>query len=119
MYSAPLRFHDLTVPPAAPSAPLNVKVTWLNDTHINVTWHALTLLEAGGFVNNYTVSYGSGKSNEVTVPMNRTSVLVGGLSQDNEVCVEVWASNGAGAGMRSEQKCISPSKSAGGGRKIP
>ena len=90
---------------AAPNLPPhNVTVLRLNGTHINVSWVPLSLVEARGFIVNYTVSVGpAGGGDMVTVHVqaNETSAVIGGLDPRLAYSVKVWASTVAGHGLPS------------------
>jgi len=76
----------------------------LNGTHINVSWVPLSLVEARGFIINYTVSVGpAGGGDVVTVHVqeNETSAVIGGLDPRQAYSVKVWASTVAGRGLPS------------------
>ena len=75
---------------------------------MTVSWNLLTLVEARGFVRNYTVFYSPVSSGskrqqtramfEVTVDGNTT---IGGLNESLVYSVQVSANTGAGTGARS------------------
>ena len=76
----------------------------LNGTHINVSWVPLTLVEARGFIINYTVSVGPANGGEVVtvhVQKNETSAVFGGLDPRLAYSVKVWANTAAGRGLPS------------------
>ena len=84
--------------------PHNVTVFRLNGTHINVSWVPLTLVEARGFIINYTVSVELSSGGEVVtvhVQENETSAVIGGLDPRQAYSVKVWASTVAGHGLPS------------------
>ena len=81
----------------------------LNDTHMNVSWELLTLIQARGHVTNYTVSYQPTGSVEVetkVVPGDQNSVVIGGLDPYEAYSVQVWANTTAGRGNTSETLTI-------------
>jgi len=100
---------------AAPNVPPhNVTVLRLNGTHINVSWVALSLVEARGFIVNYTVSVGpAGGGDVVTVHVqeNETSAVIGGLDPRLAYSVKVWANTAAGHGLPSNITNVKPLES--------
>ena len=76
---------------------------WLNDTAVRVTWEPLTLIEARGFIMNYTVilqPQGSKKRADgsivTIVPYNVSNVTITGLDPKLAYSVSVSASTAAG-----------------------
>ena len=77
---------------------------WLNDTAIRVTWKLLTLIEARGFITNYTITLqpqGSRKRADddsiiTTVPHNISDVTITGLDPKLAYSVSVSVSTVAG-----------------------
>ena len=65
--------------------PMILEVIRINDTAIRVTWEPLTLIEARGFIKNYTITLqpqGSRKrtgSIVKTVPSNVSNAIITGL----------------------------------------
>jgi len=100
---------------AAPSVPPhNVTVLQLNGTHINVSWVPLSLVEARGFIINYTVSVGPANGGEVVtaqVEGNETSEVIGGLDPRLAYSVKVWANTAAGRGLPSNITNVKPLES--------
>ena len=94
-----------------PEAPRDVVAERVNDTHMRVSWTALSPDEAGGCITNYTVHYwpasDSGLVMTNTAQHNVTSVVIGGLVAGESYTVHVSASNGAGDGPRSEPATLS------------
>ena len=79
---------------------------WLNDTAVRVTWEPLTLIEARGFITNYTVTLqpqGSTKRADgsivTTVPHNISDVIVTDL--DPKLAYSVSVSVGTVAGQNT------------------
>ena len=76
----------------------------LNGTHISVSWVPLSLVEARGFIINYTVCVepaGGGVVVTVQVEGNETSAVIGRLDPRLAYSVKVWASTVAGHGLPS------------------
>ena len=72
----------------------------LNATHINVSWVPLDVMEASGFIINYTVSVELATGGEVVtvqVQGNESSAVVGGLYPQLAYSVKVWANTVAGS----------------------
>ena len=89
--------------------PKGVMAVRLNDTAIRVTWEPLTLIEARGFITNYTiilqleedrkkiVDYAITK----TVPDNVTTATVADLVPNANYIVSVSASTSAGTSINN------------------
>ena len=93
-----------------PNPPMDVLVKRINDTHIGVSWSPLSLVEARGWITNYTVYYSPTSSkqyNSTTVSHNLTSVVIGGLMPEVTYVVQVSASTAAGEGEKSEELEVS------------
>ena len=92
---------------AVPRAPEGVDVERLNETHMNVSWSALTPEEARGHLISYTVHYWPVSNTElvtnITTPPDTTSVVIGGLMSGEEYVVTVSATTGAGNGPWSSE----------------
>ena len=81
----------------------------LNGTHISVSWVPLSLVEARGFIINYTVSVGpAGGGEVVTVQVEGTEMcaVIGGLDPRLAYSVKVSASTVAGHGLPSSIKDV-------------
>ena len=91
-----LYFHFLP----APSSPKNVTATRLGETHVQVTWSTLTLIEARGFVQYYRISLGDVFVQQVSA--SEGNVLISGLKSSESYTARVAAVNGAGEGMSTE-----------------
>ena len=83
--------------------PKNIEVDRLNDTAVRVTWEPLTLIEARGFITNYTVTLqpqGSRKRADgsivTTVPHNVSDVIITDLDPGTEYIVTVAVGTSAG-----------------------
>ena len=103
---------------AVPNPPMDVLVKKINDSHMKVSWSLLTLVEARGWITNYTVYYkprpaSGGQYNFTTVPHNLTSVVIGGLLSEETYVVQVSASTAAGEGVRSEEVSVNDMQSSG------
>ena len=89
---------------SVPASPTGVTAVRLNSTHMNVSWKRLTLIEARGFIVSYTVLYqriaGDRKRqiNNLLVPGNESSALIGDLNLSSAYQVFVRASTSAGDG---------------------
>ncbi len=79
-------------------------------TTISLSWTELTLIEARGFVSNYTIRYytlsESRKRQQLnamskTVDANVTTATIEGLDETSSYSVQISASNGAGSGVFS------------------
>ena len=96
---------SLAIP--VPRAPGDVVVMRLNETHMMVSWSALTPEEARGHLINYTVHYWPVSNTELvinkTIPPDTTSVVIHGLVSGEEYVVAVSATTGAGNGPRSSE----------------
>ena len=81
----------------------------VNDTHMKVSWTALSPEKAGGCITDYTVHYASdsGLPRTTTTHHNVTSVVIGGLVAGESYTVQVSARNGAGDGPTSESATLS------------
>lgn len=78
----------------------------LDGAHINVSWMPLTLEEARGFIQFYTVMYEAEDSRRrgvesIEVEPNKNSVVIGGLSIELSYSIFVSASTRAGMGPSS------------------
>ena len=76
---------------------------WLNDTAVRITWELLTLIEARGFITNYTITLqpqGSRKRADdsivTTVPHNISDVTITALDPKLAYSVSVSVSTVAG-----------------------
>ena len=83
--------------------PRNIEVDRINSTAVKVTWEPLTLIEARGFITNYTVTLqpqGSRKRADgsivVTVPHNVSDVTITGLDPDTNYIVTVVVGTSVG-----------------------
>ena len=94
----------------------------LNDTHMNVSWELLTLIQARGHVTNYTISYQPTGTVEletkVVVPGDQNSVVIGGLDPYQAYSVQVWANTTAGIGNTSETLTIEATLSQKGNSEL-
>ena len=76
---------------------------------MNVSWEPLTLVQARGFISNYTVSYKpttDGLIKTETTLNDESSVVIGGLDPYEAYSVQVWANTAAGRGNTSETMTI-------------
>ena len=82
-----------------------MSVERVNDTHMRVSWSALSPEEARGCITNYIVHYWLSSDSELvmntTAPHYVTSVLIGSLVAGETYEIQVSASNGAGIGVKS------------------
>ena len=96
---------SLAIP--VPRAPEDVTVERLNETHMMVSWSALTPEEARGYLISYTVHYWPVSNTElvvtITTPPDTTRKVIGGLVSGEEYVVAVSATTGAGNGPRSSE----------------
>ena len=90
------------------TAPMEVSVSRINGTHMNVTWVKLTLEEARGFVTGYTIRYDTialrrrrAVRMEV-VDQEDSYAVIGGLGFTESYSITVSASSTAGEGIASE-----------------
>ena len=88
-------------------APGNIKVTRLDENRMNVTWNALSLTDARGFIDHYTVSYESTKTREVSlihIPANTTYTVIDGLDPELNYVITVSAYTSEGGGPLATQQ---------------
>ena len=81
--------------------PMNIKVTRINDTTVRVTWGPLTLIEARGFITNYTIIIQpQGKRADgsivTTVPHNVSSTVITGLDPGTNYVVTITVGTSVG-----------------------
>ena len=90
-----------------PIAIENITVTRVNGTVLKVEWEPLTLVQARGFIESYTVSYEAvsdrviqkqtvARREAVTVSADQTEVELDGLNPTLNYAITVTAANGAG-----------------------
>ena len=87
-----------TVPPA----PSNIHISLLNNTHIHVSWSPLSLNEARGYIQLYTVTYtNSSGTYTLIVPPAQSSVEIMYYMRGQTYSVQMSASTSAGEGSNS------------------
>ena len=105
----------LTVPETAPEVTSVVRV---NDTHMNVSWMALSLREARGFITGYIVRYEASnqlRKREANIEMagqNDTFKVIGGLYFKSEYRVTVSGLTVAGEGIQSRETVMNGKNTA-------
>lgn len=91
--------------PVPNTAPKDLQGHRINDTHMNFTWEPLTLVEARGIVQSYTVLYTpTGRSRgllTVSADTEYNYVTIEDLDPSKGYTVQVWANTSAGAGESS------------------
>ena len=94
-----------------PEAPKDVEVKRVDETHMRVSWSALTPVEARGYLSHYTVFYWPASDSHLimttTTAHNVTSVVIGGLIAGETYTVQVSATTGEGSGEKSAEKTLS------------
>ena len=94
-----------------PNALKDVEVKRVDETHMIVSWSALTPVEARGYLSNYTVFYWAASDSQLvmntTTAHNVTSVVIGGLVVGETYTVQVSATTGAGSGESSAKITLS------------
>ena len=95
---------SLSLSPAPPVVQ-GVIATRINNTAIRVSWEPLTLVNAKGFIKNYTIILTPVSSRKrqasprmMTVPANQSSVLFTGLQSNTAYRISVHATTGGGQG---------------------
>jgi len=77
-------------------------------TTISISWTALTLIQAQGFVSNYTIKYHPALERRKrqqpnvmskTIDVNVTSTTLENLDETSAYSVQISANNGAGSGV--------------------
>ena len=93
------KFLNTTVP----RAPRDLTVERVNDTHMIVSWTALSLVEARGHIIYYTVNYwpasNSEDINSINIPHNITRIEISDLLSGETYTVQVSASTSVGEGI--------------------
>ncbi len=87
----------------------------LNGTAMNVSWTPPNKAQSNGFIQNYTVTYSTvmestnrrrqGSRRMVTVPSDRSDVVIGGLDPESAYAVGVTATTTKGT-SECELECI-------------
>ena len=84
-------------------SPKNIEVGRINSTAVRVTWEPLTLIEARGFITNYTIILTPQESRKradgsivITVPHNVSDVVITGLDPNTNYSVTVMVGNSVG-----------------------
>ena len=94
-----------------PEAPMDVEVKRVDETHMIVSWSALTPVEARGYLSNYTIFYWAASDSHLVMSTitahNVTSVVIGGLVVGETYTVQVSATTGAGTGESSAKITLS------------
>ena len=88
---------------------MNVSVERISHTEMRVSWQPLSLSEARGFVQSYTIAYtpvlNTRKRQDSTMSVDAdgsaSSVDIAGLEEDLVYSVQVSAGTGAGMGEQS------------------
>ena len=93
----------------APPIVQGVTATRINDTAIRVSWEPLTLVNANGFINNYTITLTPVSSRKrqataitETVPATESTVEVTGLQSNIAYSISVYATTGGGPGQSND-----------------
>ena len=105
---------SLSLSPAPPIVQ-GVTATRINNTAIRVSWIPLTLVNANGFINNYTitltpVSNRKRQAAAITkiVPATQSNVVFADLQSNIAYSISVHASTGGGAGQANDSIPIIP-----------
>jgi hypothetical protein len=91
----------------SPLAVKNVTVSRINGTHVNIGWSLLSLYEAKGFVQNYTIEYmeiddGMPHYDTIVIHSNQDNITITGLAPTSLYSVIIFASTNGGEGIRNE-----------------
>ncbi|XP_037530274.1 protein tyrosine phosphatase receptor type Db [Nematolebias whitei] len=97
---------EVTTPEDSPTGyPENIILEEASDTSLQLAWKAVPLIEQNGKIAKYSVLYkdinSRGNASEVVVPIQRSSVLLEGLSADTVYDVRVCAFTAVGPGPYS------------------
>ena len=92
--------HTHTHTHTVPQMIQDVKVVRLSDSEMNVSWVPLTIVEARGFLENYSITYSRGggarrkrQTKMVVVSPDQSSVVIDGLEAGVDYGVTVAARN--------------------------
>ena len=91
-------------------APDNLMVELLDESSMNVTWNAISLMDARGFLDHYTVTYEPTNNvfakglTSIHVPANTTYKVIGDLDSQQSYAVTVSAYTNEGGGPIASQQ---------------
>ena len=86
----------------------------LNGTAMDISFTPLTIVEAKGIIEAYSISYRPLSSRKrqgptvVNVPAGRNNMVITGLNPDTGYAVSVCASTSSGLGVCSEPRVVHP-----------